>query len=168
MELLQQIQFNHSQTEVIDVFEHLRSYRIVVCKKCKYAVMPGHVEVHLAGSNHRMPTAMRKKIQQEIAELPGLIRSDTELERLRLPSNLLKPLDCLTTYANGRKCELAGDDDEEDICGYICRDRSGMQRHCRQQHQWVNDWKRGTAHLMTPFAGQGINNHYFPAADCCI
>ena len=120
---------------------HLRRYRIAVCKKCKYAVLPKQLDSHLAGSHHRMSIEQRRTVRQEISIWPQLIQNEAELNRLRIPDNIPEPFEHLIKYTNGRKCKMFKDNGE--ICGYICCDLWTMQKHCKQQHNWVNELKRG-------------------------
>ena len=44
-------------------------------------------------------------------------------------------------YDDGIRCQWV--DERQDQCEYVCRTRRGIQEHCREIHQWVNDRKRG-------------------------
>lgn len=66
----------------------------------------------------------------------------------RVPDDVIYPqrLDCepvehLPLYRDAFKC--TGQTGSGNPCRYVCRTLTGMQRHCRSVHQWINQRKRG-------------------------
>jgi hypothetical protein len=46
------------------LFSHLHTYKVIICKSCKYAVWPSEVDSHLSGAHHRIAKQQRKTIVQ--------------------------------------------------------------------------------------------------------
>src|SRR5436305_15197076 len=92
----------------MDHFDKLEQYRIIVCKTCKYAVLPSQLSTHLASAKHRVPSTQRSEIEREVAAWPGLLQSEADLNQLHVPINTPSPFQYLTTYTDGRRCDFAG------------------------------------------------------------
>ena len=115
----------------MEYFTHLSEYHLITCKKCRYAVLPNQVDSHLRSAKHRIVPEQRKVIQEEIATWPVLIQTETQL---RIPTHKPTMIPELATESNGRKC---------DTCNRIMCTDEGIKKHCRIEHKWVNQWKRG-------------------------
>jgi len=64
-------------------FIYLPKYRIIVCKECKFRVVANGVDGHLLGKKHKdVSKEERKRIAVEIAQIPGIIKSEGELDQL--------------------------------------------------------------------------------------
>jgi hypothetical protein len=63
----------------MDRFIHLPNFRVIVCKECKYAVLPSHINMHFAGKPHKLEVDERRKIADEVAEVNGLITNEEVL-----------------------------------------------------------------------------------------
>src|SRR6186713_1535079 len=148
----------------MDRFDCIQRHRIIVCKSCKFAVLPSHLNAHLASAKHRFSKAERVKIQQQIAAWPGLLQNEADLNHLFIPRDIPEPFEHITKYIDGKKCNFS--DSEGRKCNYICRDRSIKQRHCRDQHQWTNDWKRGENKENRQRAGRTIDRPWKEGVHC--
>src|SRR4051812_4465535 len=150
----------------MDRFVHLSEYQLVVCQDetCRYAVLPSQLDTHLASARHRLPPAERLAVQREMASWKDLFQSECDLEGLRVPCNVPPPFSCLTTYTDGKRCshmDLTGE-----RCGYVCRDRSRMQMHCRVQHGWVNSWRKGPKTADRRRAGLSTSRPWMDGVHC--
>ena len=72
------------------VFQHRPEYRIIVCKTCKFAVVPDQVYTHLQTHRPRMPTILRRSITELYQTLGDVARSVEEVvypdpEEMRVP-----------------------------------------------------------------------------------
>ena len=57
---------------------------LVVCKTCKYAVAVEEVYAHLAGKNHQnVLQNERKRIADQIALIPGIIKTADQLKQFQ-------------------------------------------------------------------------------------
>jgi hypothetical protein len=63
----------------MDRFIHLPEFRVIICKECKYAVLPSHIMAHLAGKPHRLEVDERRRIADTVAEVDGLITNEEVL-----------------------------------------------------------------------------------------
>jgi superfamily II DNA helicase RecQ len=151
-------------------FTYLAEYQIVVCKECRYGVTGDGINLHLKGKKHGdvLPEE-RKRIREQVCRIPGLIKSETELKDFRFPAVTSPAIpELLPPRTDGMRCKS---------CLFVCRDRSGMQKHCRDKHQWINPQLKGRRRLTQAekerempwvcgvhcqrFFGQGINSHWF-------
>ena len=65
----------------MDQFIHLPDFRVIICKKCKYAVLPGHIDAHFARQwPHRFNKQERNRIVKEVAKVKGSTRDEQELK----------------------------------------------------------------------------------------
>ncbi len=70
----------------MDPFVYLLEYRVVVCIKYKYTVLPSNINTYLRDENtHNMPKESRGLVVQEIQKIQGLITSRADLNRLVFP-----------------------------------------------------------------------------------
>ncbi|KAM3449795.1 hypothetical protein MY3296_006669 [Beauveria thailandica] len=76
----------------------------------------------------------RKKIVQHIQEITGLIQNQAQLAKYSSPAGEPAIPYITAPSRDGVRCRT---------CQYITRDIRRIQRHYREQHGWVNDWKKG-------------------------
>lgn len=132
---------------LFELFEYVQAYALLVCKQHGCIVPPQHLGTHL-GHQHSFSSDTCRKIYAALQSnfldrnIP-LLWSEEELSNLRFPTGGVPQIPYLPVYYNGLLCQIAGPDQKQ--CGYICRDLSGMQGHCRKNHQWVNPRRRGRA-----------------------
>ena len=150
----------------MDQLVHLREYRLVVCRKesCRYAVLPSQLDAHLADARHRLIPSERLAIRHKVISWGDLFQNERDLEDLQVPRDIPPAFSCLTTYTDGKRCRHVNTAGER--CAYICRDRSGMQRHCRVQHGWVNDWRKGSKVANRQRAGLSTNRPWTDGVTC--
>jgi Orsellinic acid/F9775 biosynthesis cluster protein D len=48
-------------------FLYLREYNVIICRECRYAVLPSRLDTHLASNKHRVLRRRRVQVEQEIA-----------------------------------------------------------------------------------------------------
>jgi hypothetical protein len=124
--------------ELSRIFIHHVEYRIVVCTTCQFAVVPSQVLQHLKKHHNRLTHQQRRTIAEKVCSLPqlALVESDVIYPR---PNQL--PIDTLPVFFDGLKC--IGKHEDGNACRYMCRTTTGMQKHCKDKHGWVNIQKRG-------------------------
>jgi superfamily II DNA helicase RecQ len=115
------------------VFDHHSLYRIIICRTCAFAVPPKHIVTHLRNRHRRVPVAERGAIA---AAVRGLRDLAWHQEDLHLPRVAEEPIPGLVNGTNGRVCQWEG-------CMYTCTTQQGITTHCKEQHGWINDQKRG-------------------------
>jgi hypothetical protein len=67
-------------------FIHLPEFQVIICKKCKYRVLPSHIDAHFASKAHKLERSKRRRIADEVAEINGLIGNEETLARSEFPS----------------------------------------------------------------------------------
>ena len=117
-------------------FIHLPNFRIIVCtgQKCKYAVLPIHVDSHLSGPHHNYNKEQREQVIQEISQIRGLIQDSRGLESFEFPKPSSLAIAELKLAKEGLQCIQ---------CRYICCSKVKMRDHCKVVHKWENEHKKG-------------------------
>jgi hypothetical protein len=109
-------------------FIHLRDYRVIVCAgpKCKYAILPIHVDGHLSDARHNYNKEQREQVIKEISQIGGLIQNTRGLESFVFPKPTSPAIPELKApKTDGIKCRL---------CEYVICHRRLIQEHCRIVH----------------------------------
>lgn len=132
-------------------------YQIMVCNDCRYAVLPSQMDRHLASAKHRIPATRRRAIHDAIRAWPRLLQTEADLVQLQAPTDMPPHFEQLELYADGRKCHT---------CQHIMRTDEGIQKHCRIQHGWTNDWKRGGKIANRQRAGLSVNRPWTEGVYC--
>jgi superfamily II DNA helicase RecQ len=120
------------------IFLSYDEYRIIVCTICQFAVVPSQIEHHLKKHHSRLTHQQRRIVAQKVQSLPqlALVESDVIYPRSDDP-----PINTLPVFFDGLKC--TGKLQDGSACQYICRTITGIQKHCKDGHDWVNVQKRG-------------------------
>ena len=123
------------------VFQHLPEHRVILCQQCRYAVVPGQIQRHLQDHHPRISPILRRSIAQVCSSLGDVAHS---VEDVQYPGvDIAQPVAGFAVYEDGMRCTARGGDGVR--CRYVCRGKtpSGIQKHCNEQHRWVNRQKRG-------------------------
>jgi hypothetical protein len=64
----------------MDHFIHLLEFRIIICKKCKYAVLPSYIDAHFATKLHKLCLKEQQSIAVKVVEIDGLISNKDTLK----------------------------------------------------------------------------------------
>ena len=127
----------------MDRFIHLPEFRVIICKECKCAVLPNHIDAHFAGKPHKLEVDERRRITEEVAKEQELIGSEEELRRIEFPfpAATSKPIEGLAIPKRGAlQCTFQTG---SKVCGYICCTIGGIRAHCIKKHQWKSTRKGG-------------------------
>lgn len=119
------------------LFQHLPDYKVVICKRCQYAIVPVQVDNHIQTKHPSITKDERQSIVQIVATLLDIAQTP---ENVQHPSKEGAPIKGLPIFQDGFRCvyEIA-----DGVCNYVCRQLTAIQRHCRVQHQWKNPRRRG-------------------------
>jgi hypothetical protein len=120
------------------LFTAYPQYHVVICNKCQIAVIPAQVEEHLRKQHSRLSRQERCDIAKRYHCLSDVALVESEV---KYPKPGQPPLDTLPIYFDGLKC--IGVDAQGQRCQYICRTPCGIQKHCKEEHNWENKQKRG-------------------------
>ncbi|KAG9241063.1 hypothetical protein BJ878DRAFT_558988, partial [Calycina marina] len=146
--MLRQLQLVSNKVDpkpvTMDRFIHLSDFRVIVCKECKYAVLPGHIDTHFAGKPHYLEVKERRRIADKVADqVNGLIMNEEALRRwdFQFPAPTSPPIEWLAKPIKGAlQCMIETDGH---ICGYICNTVGRIREHCIEEHQWKSNNKGG-------------------------
>ena len=129
----------------------------MVCKKCHYAVLPSQMDRHLGSAKHRIPASRRRAIYDEIQAWPRLFQTEADLIQLQPPADIPPHFPQLKLHADGKKCRT---------CNQIVRTDEGIQKHCRIEHGWTNNWKRGGQVANRRRAGLSLDRPWTNGVHC--
>jgi superfamily II DNA helicase RecQ len=129
----------------MDQFTHLPEYRVIICKKCQYAVLPSEIDAHFQKMpTHGLSKKSRRRIQEQVAKIHGLIQSQHELQRdgftFPPPRSPAMP-ELGMPKTDGLRCTFDSKDGKP--CQFINRRDQMLREHYRDIHDWVNPRKRG-------------------------
>lgn len=111
---------NAAPKEPTDLFHHLPHHRILICKQCRFAVLPSAVARHLKELHH-----MHHPDRQQFVDYAlGLNLADQH--NITLPEPRQRPLPILPIIP-GLACVIAG-------CGHLCATDKRMKMHWRTEH----------------------------------
>jgi hypothetical protein len=142
---------------IMEFFLYLREYNVIICRECRYAVLPSRLDTHLASSKHRVLRRRRVQVEQEIAAWLELLWNETDLERLRVSRGRPPAFEMLEIHLNGLRCHA---------CSYIVCITRGIQQHCRDQHQWINPWRLGVKSADRRRANQPLDRSWTENVVC--
>lgn len=120
-----------------EVFVHQPKYRLIVCKRCKYAVNPAQIRGHITANHSTVTKQERQQIIKFVAGLPQIAHTQDEV---RYPDIRSAAVAGLPIYTDGMRCTAI---EEGQPCHYVCRSSYGIATHCRTAYGWDNPRKRG-------------------------
>jgi hypothetical protein len=132
--------YHHTQHNTMDIFDklfiHQRECQVIICKRCQYAVNAASVKGHIQ-RKHR--TVTKEQCTHIVAFINNLSQVAQNPEQVKYPDTSSPPISGIPVYIDGLRCvfEIAGQE-----CNYICRERSGMRKHCKK-HDYENPRRRG-------------------------
>ena len=101
----------------MDQFTHLPEFRVIICRKCQYAVLPSEIDSHFTKAPvYSLSKTSRRYIVQQVAKVSGLIQNQEELQHgfvFPVPRSLAIPelgkpktdgLGCLFIAGDGKQC----------------------------------------------------------------
>ena len=64
----------------MDQFIHLPEFRVIICKKCQFAVLPSEVDAHFRREPvHGLSKESRRAIVNQVRKVDGLIKDKSML-----------------------------------------------------------------------------------------
>ena len=123
-------------------FDHLfrinSKHKILICIGCQYAIVPSHLTTHLRVYHPRSTLEQRRNF---VTKVEGCSTLANIHEEVVYPTPTDPPVPYLPVFFDGLRCDWVNDG--EVACSYVCRDLRLMRKHCKQEHGWVNQQKRG-------------------------
>ena len=114
---------------------------ILICKECKFAIIPSRVKSHFSGAPHYLSPTIRSDISIYISQIDISNLVIIESQILSIIKDFLESFDTtssfipeLAIYNDGLACPS---------CLYIARTRRSIQNHLKEYHDWENNRIRG-------------------------
>jgi hypothetical protein len=108
-------------------------FRVLICTRCKYALVPGTIGSHLSSLHKNEVTKSERRDCVEIWKNKPL-QPARDVQKLDLPLET-SPIPNLALFYNGMRCRLCTK------CPYICGD--GNTHSMRDHFKTVHNWKSG-------------------------
>jgi hypothetical protein len=129
----------------MDQFIHLPEFRVIICKKCQYAVLPSQIDSHFTPKRpHGYKKEERRRIIGRVAEIDNLIQDEEALKQCEFtfPLDTVEPITALAApQVNGFRCTF--EVPEKGTCPYVCNCIRQMQEHSWEVHGWKSTNKGG-------------------------
>jgi hypothetical protein len=129
----------------MDQFTHLPEFRVIICKKCQYAVLPSEINAHFQKTPvHSLDHPSRQRIIQKVAFIHGLIQDETQLQQEGFsfpPSTSPAIPELQEPKRDGLRCTY--NTKEGNQCPYVVRNTQKMREHYRIVHRWTVVKKKG-------------------------
>src|SRR5258706_2506639 len=122
----------------MDQFIHLRQWRVIVCKKCQYAVLPSEIDTHFQKSPiHALSKKDRVYIANQVAKINRLICDEEQLKsEFVFPPPNNPPIAALKEpMTDGLRCKFVVMGKQ---CPYVHRQAQEIRKHCREEHKSEN------------------------------
>ena len=117
-----------------------RETGLLICKDCKFALIPSRINTHFSNNPHKLKPEIRSQIENYISQSnsDNLITSDQEIssiiERFLNFFDQTPIIPDLAIYSDGLGCSY---------CSYISRSERSIQNHYKDIHNWENPRIRG-------------------------
>lgn len=129
---------------------------MIICNKCKYAVLPSQIDAHFTPQRpHGFVKQERERIAKEEAKVSALVLNEEALKQceFQFPVDTAEPIPALEALqTRGLRCTFGCEEGE--VCFYVCRLRQQMQEHIWKQHNWKSKnkggWPKKDAHQAIP------------------
>lgn len=136
---------SHEPFDIVsmELIGYVSRFHVVVCKKCHMGVlMNSQFDTHFK-RQHQVGGITRKAMRKRIMEqYPQAIQDEQSLmKRFQYPTRQA-PLPEIPTQDHGLACDMIRHIGGPS-CEYVCHDVRGMQRHCHQEHGWINPQPSG-------------------------
>src|SRR5689334_904262 len=120
----------------MDQFIHLPEFQVIICKKCKYAILPSNIDTHFTPKRpHGFTKDARRRMIAEVARIDGLMKNEEALQRCKFPfpADTSAPITALATpQPNGFRCMFEAEDGSP--CPYVCGSARNIRKHCSEEH----------------------------------
>jgi len=124
----------------MDVFEklfiHHRECQVIICKRCQFAVNPANAKGHIQSKHKTVTKEQCARVVEFIGRLSQVAWNPAQV---KYPDASSPAVPGIPVYANGLRCVFEVEGRE---CNYTCRERSGMQKHCKT-HGYENPRRKG-------------------------
>jgi len=120
------------------LFVHCPEYKVIICRRCKFAIIPTQVEGHIKAKHGA--TINRSQARAIADTVSHMLDVAWTPEEVLYPDPGVRPIEWIPVTENGRRCIAKR---EGKACNYVCCHRTGIQQHCEKEHGWKNPRKPG-------------------------
>lgn len=142
----------------MEQFSHLPEFQVVICKKCKYAVLPSCIDSHFAPERpHGLTRKARRQITDGLGRIGGLIKNEEILKSCKFPfpADTSSPIAALAApQSNGFRCTFHVG--EGVTCPYVCGNIRNIRKHSWSEHGWKSINKGGRPKKDAPKVSQEV------------
>ena len=117
------------------------TYLVVICTRCQIGINSPSPGLHLKNFHPELSLQQYQQYRDQIASYRAPLQTQIRLPTVAIPIN-----PNLAYSLNGLQCSE---------CPYICMGPTGMKKHYRTLHHWVNPYKKGGSL-------QSRKNHTYP------
>ena len=130
----------------------------LVCKECKFCVLPTSIDSHFRKQLYRNPQEITKNLFSEVTKYSNLVWGLEDLEKTRIPSSFPFFFSELPLFSDGLACQ---------DCEYFSRSTRVIQRHYIDTHDWSTPRGRGrvskTTKIDVPWESNILCQRFFPS-----
>jgi len=113
------------QEDFDGIFQHMQEYKIIVCNRCVFALVPQQIDRHLREHHPQIDKQNRSRIVERARTLEAVAHNKEDVE---YPQAGEEPVEGLEVFKDGPQCTGQQDGNP---CEYVCRTAFGMQKHCQ-------------------------------------
>lgn len=136
-----------------ELFTHFPNFRIIVCRDCKFAVVPDQIKAHLNQNHQTLTASTRKNIVEQVGRLDHVAYRTEDVIYPVAVQDAVREL--------GPVIEQCFECKE---CGLLRESRKGIEAHCRKEHNWSSTKSRGGR---GSFRSQAARNQPFTEGHYC-
>ena len=115
--------------------EHLIEQKLIVCKKCRFAIWLSHIQKHFQRMQHQWKQSTAVQLIITIQSWFNIIANFDSLTVFDFVTEIVLEL---LVYDDELRCQVVLDQ-----CYYVCRIVKSMKEYCREAHNWTKHQRRG-------------------------
>lgn len=135
------------------LFVHFPNFEVIVCKDCRFAVVPDQVKAHLRQSHGLLTAKTRNEIVGHVQQLENIAYRHEDVHYPVFEEEAINELG--PALENCYQCKE---------CGSLTESKKGIEGHCREKHGWASSKGRGGR---GSFRRQPARNQPYTEGHCC-
>jgi hypothetical protein len=122
----------------MDVFTYLPKYRLFTCRLCEYVVSPEHIDRHVRKLQIHRVRHHQNRVEEFRAFFQGYPDRIQDISDVVAPQEPVPIVPQLAVHKQRFRCQI-----QPRRCHHICSTLRKIQDHCRKQHLWTGERKKG-------------------------
>ena len=135
------------------LFVHFQNFQIIVCRDCKFAVVPDQIKAHLSQSHQTLTVSTRKGIIEQVEKLDHVAYRSEDVVYPAAEQEAIQELGPVIEQCS--QCKA---------CGLLRESKKGIEAHCRKEHGWNSAKSRGGRGSLR---SRPAANQPFTEGHCC-